>query len=146
MSSRSKCFIPQPYHLVTGTWDAYINGTDGILNISSVKFNGSILGTLQISNNSAGPGKFCSMSEPCNIIGTFNTKTGKLNFESHPTRESIKADIQNYTGYESSQIHGIDTVRYKLDGIGKTLEPIPIPVKEFGWDASKKCIVRGPVC
>jgi hypothetical protein len=127
------------YKLRTGNWNLYVDGTDGFLNITTVKFDGSVFGTLKLGNTS-GIG-LCFMSHPCNINGVFNSYTGKLSFISYPTVRPIIANNQNYTGYISFQTNGIDVIKYKIDGIGTTMKPQPL--REFGWDASKSCMVMG---
>jgi hypothetical protein len=133
------CNIGQ-YQLPSGSWNLYVNGTDGYLNISKVNFDGSVLGTLQLSKSS-GPG-LCFMAIPCNINGNFNRHLGNLSFTASPTVQTVNpilANNQNYAGFLSFQVHGPDTIMFKLDGIGTTNKPQPI--KGFGWDAPKLCLV-----
>jgi hypothetical protein len=101
----------------------------------------NFIGTLQLSNAS-GAIQLCPVAQPCNIKGTFDTQTGKISFTSTPSIPTFIADIQNYVGYESFKVSGVDIVQHKLDGIGTVVSPSP--VKEFGWEASKSCIVIGP--
>jgi len=141
MCDQSIAVCSQPHKLITGIWDFYAAGNDGFLNITSSKDMDNFVGTLQLSNAS-GAIQLCPVSQPCNIKGTFDTQTGKINFTSTPSIPTFIADIQNYVGYESFKVSGVDVVQHKLDGIGTVVSPPP--VKEFGWEASKSCLVIGP--
>ncbi len=101
----------------------------------------NFVGTLQLSNAS-GAIQLCPVDHPCNIKSTFNTQTGKIIFTSTPSIPTFVKDIQNYVGYESFKVSGIDVILHKLDGIGTVVSPAP--VKDFGWEASKSCLVIGP--
>jgi hypothetical protein len=54
----------------------------------------------------------------------FRCKTGRFSFTSHPTISTFVAVIQNYTGYVSSRVSGIDVILYTLDGIGTSVKPV----------------------
>jgi hypothetical protein len=128
-----------PYKLPQGVWQFEANGTVGTLNISSVKITGNVNGTLQFIDTS-GVGKLCVRTHPCNINGTFNSFTGKINLTSTPTIPTFAADIQNYTGYVTSKTI-VDITFYHIAGLGSIVKPQP--VKEFEWSASKSCLVTG---
>jgi hypothetical protein len=121
------------YKLVKGEWSLYVDGVDGILNISSVeggKINGTIVG-----------GKFlCTESNPCLISGSFDATSGKVSFVSTPTLPTLIAIAENYTGHLSSQVR-LDVVDYYIVGIGKEMKPVP--GHEFGWYAKIRCLVVG---
>jgi len=140
--SMMQIFIMGQYHLPLGSWNLYINGTDGYLNISELNLDGSVFGTLQLSKSS-GPG-LCFMSNPCNINSNFISHAGNFSFIASPTVQPVNpilANNPNYVGFFSFQVHGPDTIMFKLNGIGSTNKPQPI--KGFGWDTSKLCLVMG---
>ncbi len=123
------------YKLVRGEWDLYADGVNGILNISSVD-DGEINGTL------VGGGFLCTKSDPCIVNGSFDQSSGKVSFISTPTIETLAAVFENFTGYLSSQVQ-LDFVNYNIVGTGKEMGPGSSHDHEFGWYASKGCLVLG---
>ena len=140
--------FPGPYRLPIENWNAHVGTADGILKISSVGVTGNIRGTLFTGNatNAGNPAAMalCTVAHPCQISGSFDAKTGRISFTSHPTIPTFAAVIQNYIGYESSRVEGIELIHYTLDGIGTTVKPVP--GIGFGWDASISCIAVGGPC
>jgi hypothetical protein len=140
------CVSPsQAYNLPIGKWSIYVNGFTGILNISSVDSTGKVQGTLYGVGGNSGVSNvtlLCILEHPCTIDGSFDGKTGKVTFKSTPTIDFVPSS-QTYTGYLSQVLSGIDLKIYTLAGIGRSFTIHPGP--EFGWYATKTCLVMGCV-
>ena len=140
------CVHPQgPYKLREGNWNAHVGGVHTILNISSVGITGNLQGTLFTGNTThlgnSSTIALCTVLHPI-ISGIFDTQTGRISFTSHRTIPTFVAVIQNYVGYLSQRVVGVDVVEYTVDGIGITIKPVF--GQGFGWDASMSCLVVGP--
>jgi hypothetical protein len=129
------CITPQEYKLPVGKWSAFIGVVSGPLTVSSVDNMGKVHGTIGLG------GSLCKV-QPCLIDGSFDRRSGKIIFSSSPAVPTLVAQIQNYTGYLSQNVRGIDVVDYTLTGIGKDIKPVPGP--EFRWYATISCLVTGP--
>jgi hypothetical protein len=140
------CHRPPPaYNLPIGKWSIYVNGFIGILNISSVDSMGKVQGTMYGAGGNSSVSNvtlLCIVAHPCTIDGSFDGQTGKLSFKSTPTIDFVPS-FQNYTGYLSQVLSGIDLKIYTLAGIGRSFTIHP--GAEFGWYATKTCLVMGCV-
>lgn len=125
------------YKLPLGNWQIEVNGFGGILNISSIDSTGKINGTM------FGSGSLCTIAFPCIIDGSFDGRSGKINFTSHTTIPTFIAVINNYTGQLFQKVM-IDFTVYTLVGIGTTVSPVP--GTQFGWDATISCISPSGPC
>jgi hypothetical protein len=135
------CVPPPPvYILPTGKWSIYINGFSGILNISSVDKTGKVQGTMYGVSSNSSITLLCTVVHPCKIDGSFDGKTGRINFTSTPTVETFVPTHQNYMGYLSEKVE-LDIKFYTLVGVGRSYSPDPGPF--FGWYAIKSCLVTG---
>jgi hypothetical protein len=127
-------------------WSINIDGIIGVLNISSPHASSQLKDNVVKVQGTMWNGSnwepylrnrvtllLCTISHPCIIDGTFDTKTGKISFKSTPTTETFVHSFQNYTGYLYMYIDEI-WVNYVLTGIGKSFSPNP--GTEFGWYAT----------
>jgi len=134
------CVLSQSvYTLPVGKWQIYVNGFNGILNISSVDQMGKVQGTMYGVNSNSSIILLCTVVHPCKIDGSFDGKTGRLDFTS-PTIETFVPTHQNYMGYLSKKVD-LDIKFYTLIGVGRSYSPDPRPL--FGWYAIKSCLVTG---
>lgn len=135
------CSMPISDHLPIGIWKMYVNGINGTLDIAQVDNTGGFKGNMTIDSMSKLNGIIiCPKDHPCSIQGHYDIKSGKISFTSTATIESFVPIIQFYTGHLSKVIL-LDFKKYALDGTGITISPAP--GYEFGWHATKGCVVTG---
>ena len=94
------CPFPGPYRLPIGNWNAHVGNADGILKISSVGVTGDVQGTLFTGNatNAGNPTAMalCTVAHPCQVSGSFDAKTGRISFTSHPTIATFARNSKLY--------------------------------------------------